>query len=118
MVLIAVFVFWWRWAVAGLALSSSLGATVNAAWLIAALRRRLGFSLGRALGKDLAPIGAAAIVTGLLAYGLWYYAPPLGAPLVKMLVVTFLGAGVYIGLLRALRVHEVEDILRWVLKKK
>ncbi len=116
--LIAVFVFWWRWGVAGLALSSSLGATVNAVWLGLTMRRRLGFSFGAAFGRILAPVCAAAGVTGLLAYGYWYYAPPLGPPLVKMLVTTFLGAGVYVGLLRVLRVHEIEDILRWVLKKK
>ncbi len=116
--LIAVFVFWWRWGVAGLALSSSLGATVNAAGLILSMRRRLDFSFGAAFKEILVPVSVAAALMGFIAYGFWYHAPALGAPLVKMLVTTFLGAVVYVGLLRALGVHEIKDVLRWVLKKK
>jgi len=116
--LIAVFVFWWRWGVAGLALSSSLGATVNAAWLVLVVRRRLDFSFGAVFERVLTPVCVAAGLTGAGAYGFWYGAPSLGGPLPKMLLTAFLGAGVYVALLRALRVREIEDVLRWVLKKK
>jgi len=116
--LIGIFVFWWHWGVAGLALSSSLGATANAAGLVVSMRRRIGFSFGAAFATILVPVSVASGLTGLLAYGFWHYTPVLGAPLVKMLATTFLGAAVYVGLLRALGVHEIKDVLQWVLKKK
>jgi peptidoglycan biosynthesis protein MviN/MurJ (putative lipid II flippase) len=104
--------------VAGLALASALGATVNAAGLLAALRRRFGFSMGPAFRKIVPAVLAAAGVMGLVVSGFWYHSPSFGAPLVKMGVTAFLGAGVYVGLLRALRVHEIEDVVRWAFKKK
>jgi len=117
-VLIGVFVFWWHWKVAGLAFSSALGAMVNAAWLTLAMRRRIGFSLGAAVAKTGTPIAVAAGIMGFVVYGFWYATPPLGGPLVKMVFTIFLGAAVYTAGLRALRVAEVEDLLRWVFKKR
>ncbi|MGE5279921.1 MAG: murein biosynthesis integral membrane protein MurJ [Deltaproteobacteria bacterium] len=117
-ILIAAFVFWQRWGIAGLALSSALGATANVAWLVHALRRRIRFSLGAALRGILTPVVAAAGAMGLAVHAFWYYGPALGVSLVKMLATTALGAAVYVGALRVARVHEIEDVIRWVLRKK
>jgi len=117
-VLISVFVFWWRWGVAGLALSSALGATANCVWLAMAMRRRLRFSFSQAFRNILFRACAAAGVMGCVVHVFWYVVPFWEAPLVKMIVTTFLGAGVFIGLLRLMRVREIEDVIRWVLKKK
>jgi putative peptidoglycan lipid II flippase len=116
--LILVFVFWWRWGVAGLALSSALGATANCAWLIVLMRRRLHFSFRRAFRRILLQGTAAAGVMGLAVHVFWFATPSWGAPLAKMIATTLLGAGVFIGLLRLMRVREIEDVVRWVLKKK
>jgi putative peptidoglycan lipid II flippase len=105
--------------IGGLALASSISATVNLCLLYRALRARIGPLGARAAAGDMARILAAAVVMGLFAsgYGRWVLVPRAGAG--SGLQAALLGAGilasiaVYFAAAYAVRVPEARKIAAW-----
>ena len=107
----------WRFREAGLGLANTLSASVNALLLIFALRKKLGKLEWSTLRTQLPALIGAAIVAGVVAYGIrvvWTknfghaaFVYKVGQVFVPMLAAT----GVYLGLGFWLKVPFVKDLL-------
>ncbi len=98
--------------VGGIALASSIAATVDFSWLFYALDKKLG-GINTGFREFILKVLTATIITGAVVYGLWRY---IGIPLesVRLTVVGLLGMGLYGLLCFYFRVEPARNIYQWV----
>ncbi|HEX8968548.1 MAG TPA: murein biosynthesis integral membrane protein MurJ [Chloroflexota bacterium] len=95
----------------GLALANAVQNSSHAVILLYLLRRSLpGLRLGAALAPFLVRVVPAAVVVGLLLFGLWPALSPLGG-LAGLVAAGLIASVVYLGLLLALGVSEVHAVV-------
>lgn len=108
-----------RWGVLGLGLAFGLAYVVSAAWALQVLSYKVrGFDL-RGLFVDLGRMALAAVV---MAETMWLVAEPIGgnaglAALARVLVAGTAGLAVYVALLMALGVRELEQLVERVRRR-
>ncbi len=101
----------------GVALGTSLAATVNFLVLLLAWRARHGRFAGERLFRQFAQVLVASLVTGVAAWAVHFLlvsavpGPGLASRLVRGLVPVAVGGIVYLAAARALRVGELDDLL-------
>lgn len=100
----------------GVALGTSLAATVNFAVLVWAWRRRYGGFGGSGLYRQMLQVLVAASAMAATAYGIfWLLTPHLGSGFTRQLLLAFApiaaGGCVYFGVARLLGVQELTDML-------
>ncbi|MFH0877386.1 MAG: murein biosynthesis integral membrane protein MurJ [Candidatus Omnitrophota bacterium] len=112
------FIFVFKWQIAGLALASSLSATLNFYLLHKFLKNKIGnvFDVAskRMVAKTVMASFVMALVIGFGAGRLFVSGPGWGG----LMLVTALGAVTYAVMLRLFRVCEFEDLVSWLRKKR
>jgi putative peptidoglycan lipid II flippase len=117
-VLNSLFIFVFRMQVAGLALASSISAIVNFYLLYRILTKRIGFRFGLEFGKMIVKIFTASFVMSILAFWIWQRWAAPHPTFIKMCLIACLGSVMYAGLLRILRVRELQALVAWLQKKQ
>ena len=112
----ALYVGFYRAGVWGIPLAISLANIAGVALLFVALRRRAGPIELRETTRSFVRVTLAAALMALVAYGVWWVLDDaLGrstlAQFVSLGTALLLGAAVYLGACRALRVHELSTLL-------
>ena len=117
-VLNSLFIFVFRFGIAGLALASSISASVNFYLLYRAIQKRIGFRFGADFGRLVFKSFAASAAMGVFVFWAWrifYQKHPSFAGLV---FIVCLGAAIYAALLRLWQTKEIAELLTWLRKKK
>ena len=117
-VLISIFMIVLRMQVAGLALASSISASVNFYLLYHILKKRIGFNFGPRFGRVIVKIFVASFVMAVLMFWVWQREGALHPTFVKMCLIACLGTVIYTGLLWVLRVQELRALISWLQRKK
>jgi putative peptidoglycan lipid II flippase len=117
-ILLSLFIFVLKLQVAGLALASSLSASVNFYMLYRILKKRVGFSFDFSLRQVLFKSLGASLGMALVAFWVWERWFSAHPSFMKMIFVGCLGGILYAGFLWFLKVEEVKGFLSWLLKKR
>ena len=117
-ILLSLFIFILRLQVAGLALASSLSATVNFYMLYHILKKRIGFSFDSGLRQVLFKCLAASTGMVLVVFWIWQRWFAFHPSFIKMIFIGCLGALLYIGFLWLLKVEELKGFLSWLQRKR
>jgi len=117
-ILIFIFVFVFRFQISGLALASSISATVNFYLLYRALNKRIGFNFSHDFSSMAVRSLAVSVVVVLIIFWVWQRWSHPDPAFLKMCVVFCLGVVLYAAGLWACRVKEVKELLLWPRKIK
>lgn len=117
-VLNALFIFVFKFQLAGLALASSLSATMNFIILYRRMKERVGYTFSPDLKKIVRKSVFASVLAWAVALALWRGGFGGTASIVSLLCVLSLGALVYFGLLWWWDVHELRELARWLRKRR
>ena len=117
-ILNSLFVFILRMQISGLALASSISATLNFYMLYNIMKKRTGFAFDRAFGRLILKSVAASLAMAVVVFWVWHRWFAGHPTLIRMLAVVLLGGVSYGLFLKLLKVDEVDRLLTWLRKKR
>ncbi|HQP91508.1 MAG TPA: murein biosynthesis integral membrane protein MurJ [Candidatus Omnitrophota bacterium] len=114
----SVFVFIFRLGISGLAIASSISATVNFILLYRLMKKRTGYVFSRDFVRLMVKIFCSSSVMVLAAWFLWRTLFRSGSSFVVMSLIALSGAFMYAGLLWLLDVEELKGVINWLKRKR
>ncbi len=117
-ILNSLFVFVFKFQISGLAMASSISASVNFYLLYRALNKRISFNFGHDFSSMVVKSFASSAVVVLIISWIWQRWSYSDPTFLKMCVVFCLGAVLYAASLWVCRVREAKELLLWLRKKR
>ncbi|MEW5894991.1 MAG: polysaccharide biosynthesis C-terminal domain-containing protein, partial [Candidatus Omnitrophota bacterium] len=109
------FLLMWPFKIAGIALASSIAALINFVLLLVAMNRRLG-GIMNGLRSFAFRVVFSAFVCGLAIKWLWFVS--FGNDVLRLIVVSLAGIGLYAGLCFYLEVDQARRAWKWIVEQK
>ncbi len=117
-ILNSLFIFVFRFGIAGLALASSISASVNFYLLYHALGKRVGFRFGADFGRMVFKSFTASFAMGALVFCVWQAWGAQHPTFLRLLFVVSLGGVSYAAFLWLWQTKEVTELITWLRKSK
>ena len=114
----SLFIFIFRWQISGLAIASSISATVNFCLLYHMMKKKIGFAFGPAFGRVVLKSLMASVAMMIVVFGVWHRWFSYHPSLAKMFFVACLGGVSYGVFLWLLKVEELKSLLLWLQRKR
>jgi putative peptidoglycan lipid II flippase len=114
----SLFIFVFRFKIAGLALASSISATVNFYLLYRFLQRKIGFTFSDDFKRLVFKACASSLVMGVLVFWVWHQWCAQHPTFLNLSLVACLGAASYLFFLMIARTKEVGELVTWLRNKK
>lgn len=100
--------------VGGLALASSISATLNFLILSSLLKKRIGKIFDKSTLIYFLKISLSSLITAIITYLSWHYFFFRFRPLFSLSAVILLSVFIYILICSVLKVKEIQDLLKWL----
>lgn len=117
-VLNSLFIFVFKFQLAGLALASSVSATMNFVVLYRLMRKKAGYAFSPGLKNLVRRSLLASILAGAVAWVLWRAGFGGAASVASVAATLAVGAVVYFSLLWWWEVEELKELARWLRKRR
>ncbi|MFH1691027.1 MAG: murein biosynthesis integral membrane protein MurJ [Candidatus Omnitrophota bacterium] len=115
-VLNALFIFVFRFGIAGLALASVFSAIMNFVFLYVILAKKTGFHFSGEFGVFILKAVIASLIMAVFILSLWHNSFLFLPGFIRMALVIILGILVYAAALVLLKVRELKEVLPWFRK--
>ncbi len=117
-VLNSLFVFVFRFGIAGLALASAISASANFAVLYSRMNKKIGYVFSSELKSLVFKTLSASLVMGVVCRLLWHICFGSSFSFVSLGLIAVAGAFIYFLLLRWWNVSEIMELSSWLRKKR